>query len=116
MWVDDPPPSASPTTFATALPPPGGEAELDNLMARLMAVELDRHRPLWEIWVVEGLTGGRWALISKVHHCMVDGVSGTDLMVRLLDSSRRAVTPFARRGARARAEWRGARRRCPLIS
>ena len=68
---------------------PGGEAELDNLMGRLMAVELDRHRPLWEIWMVEGLTGGRWALISKVHHCMVDGVSGTDLMVLLLDSSRR---------------------------
>jgi diacylglycerol O-acyltransferase len=58
-----------------------------------MSVELDRHRPLWELWVVEGLTGGRWALISKVHHCMVDGVSGTELMVLLLDSRRRRRVP-----------------------
>ena len=55
----------------SALPPPGGEEELCNLMGRLMAVELDRHRPLWEAWMIEGLAGTRWALISKVHHCMV---------------------------------------------
>jgi WS/DGAT/MGAT family acyltransferase len=88
VWVDDPHFNLAYHVRHTALPPPGGEEELDNLMARLMAVELDRHRPLWEVWMVEGLTGGRWALISKLHHCMVDGVSGTDLMVQLLDSTR----------------------------
>jgi diacylglycerol O-acyltransferase len=57
-------------------------------MARLMSQELDRARPLWEAWVVEGLTGGRWAVISKVHHCMVDGVAGVDLMSVVLDLDR----------------------------
>ena len=107
--------STSPTTCATpALPPPGGEAELTNLMGRLMSVELDRHRPLWEVWMIEGLTGGRWALISKVHHCMVDGVSGTDLMVLLLDPSRRPRAATSRRGVGtgAGAERRDAHRRC----
>ena len=81
VWVDDPHFNLAYHVRHTALPPPGGEDELNNLMGRLMAVELDRHRPLWEVWMVEGLADGRWALISKVHHCMVDGVSGTDLMV-----------------------------------
>ena len=89
VWVDDPHFNLSYHLRHSALPPPGGEEELANLMGRLMTVELDRHRPLWEVWMVEGLSGGRWALISKVHHCMVDGVSGTDLMVLLLDPSRR---------------------------
>ena len=93
VWVDDPHFNLAYHVRHTALPPPGGEQELDNLMGRLMAVELDRHRPLWEVWMVEGLTGGRWALISKVHHCMVDGVSGTDLMVQLLDDDRHPAPP-----------------------
>jgi WS/DGAT/MGAT family acyltransferase len=92
VWVDDPHFNLAYHVRHSALPPPGGEEELNNLMGRLMAVELDRHRPLWEVWMVEGLTGGRWALISKVHHCMVDGVSGTDLMVQLLDTNRRTTT------------------------
>lgn len=69
----------------TALPAPGGDAELSALMARLMSARLNRDRPLWEYWLVEGLQDGRWALISKVHHCMVDGVSGTDLYTVVLD-------------------------------
>ena len=93
VWVDDPHFNLAYHVRHSALPPPGGEAELNNLMGRLMAVELDRHRPLWEVWMVEGLTGGRWALISKVHHCMVDGVSGTDLMVQLLDDDRHPADP-----------------------
>ena len=88
VWVDDPHFNLAYHVRHSALPPPGGEEELTNLMGRLMSIELDRHRPLWEVWMIEGLTGGRWALISKVHHCMVDGVSGTDLMVLTLDSSR----------------------------
>jgi WS/DGAT/MGAT family acyltransferase len=93
MWVDDPHFNLAYHVRHTALPSPGDEQALNNLMGRLMSVELDRHRPLWELWVVEGLTGGRWALISKVHHCMVDGVSGTELMVLLLDSRRRRRVP-----------------------
>jgi diacylglycerol O-acyltransferase / wax synthase len=70
----------------TSLPAHATEQDLDNLMGRVMSHELDRRRPLWEAWIVEGLPRHRWALISKVHHCMVDGVSGTDLMTALLDS------------------------------
>ena len=97
VWVDDPHFNLAYHVRHSALPPPGGEEELNNLMGRLMAVELDRHRPLWELWMIEGLTGGRWALISKVHHCMVDGISGTDLMVLLLDSSKRPSNTTGRR-------------------
>ena len=93
VWVDDPHFDLAYHVRHSALPPPGGEEELNNLMGRLMAVELDRDHPLWEAWMIEGLTGGRWALISKVHHCMVDGVSGTDLMVQLLDESPRPAAP-----------------------
>ena len=93
VWVDDPHFNLAYHVRHSALPPPGREAELNNLMARLMAVELDRHRPLWEVWMIEGLEDGRWALISKLHHCMVDGVSGTDLIVQLLDDSRRPAAP-----------------------
>lgn len=93
VWVDDPHFNLAYHLRHTALPSPGGDEELNTLMGRLMAVELDRHRPLWEAWMVEGLTGGRWAIISKVHHCMVDGVSGTDLMVSLLDSTRHSPPP-----------------------
>ena len=95
VWVDDPHFNLAYHVRHTALPPPGGEEELNNLMGRLMSVELDRHRPLWETWMVEGLTGGRWAMISKVHHCMVDGISGTDLMVLLLDPTREHAAPPA---------------------
>jgi diacylglycerol O-acyltransferase / wax synthase len=85
LWIDDCHFNLAYHVRHSALPPPGGPDELNALMGRLMAVELDRHRPLWEVWMIEGLTGGRWAVISKVHHCMVDGISGTDLMVVFLD-------------------------------
>jgi diacylglycerol O-acyltransferase len=55
-------------------------------MGRLMSIPLDRDRPLWETWLVEGLAGGRWALIFKVHHCLVDGIAGVDLLGVLLDT------------------------------
>src|SRR5207237_3315131 len=69
----------------TALPRPGGDEELRNLVGRVMAQQLDRNKPLWEMWMVEGLGDDHWALISKTHHCMVDGVSGTDLLTIVLD-------------------------------
>jgi diacylglycerol O-acyltransferase / wax synthase len=85
VWVDDPHFNLLYHVRHSALPPPGSERELNALMGRLMSQELDRHRPLWETWMIEGLPRGRWAIISKVHHCMVDGISGTDLMALLLD-------------------------------
>ena len=69
----------------TALPKPGGEAELMALVNRVIGQRLDRTKPLWEMWLVEGLDNGRWAIISKTHHAMVDGVSGVDLMSVLFD-------------------------------
>ncbi len=85
VWVDDPHFNIEYHVRHTALPAPGDDAALRRLMARLMSQELDRERPLWEAWLVEGMEGGRWALISKVHHCMVDGVSGADLLSIVLD-------------------------------
>jgi diacylglycerol O-acyltransferase len=87
VWVDDPRFDLTHHVRRTALPAPGDDAALSRLMARVMSQRLDRDRPLWEYWVIEGLAGGRWALISKVHHCMVDGVSGTHLYYVLLDES-----------------------------
>jgi diacylglycerol O-acyltransferase / wax synthase len=92
VWVDDPYFNLSYHVRHSALPPPGDEQDLENLMGRLMSQELDRHRPLWEAWMVEGFADDRWALISKVHHCMVDGISGTDLMAVMLDPERAAKT------------------------
>lgn len=93
VWVDDPHFRLDYHVRHTALPPPGSRDDLRNLMGRLMSQELDRHRPLWETWMVEGLADGTWALISKVHHCMVDGISGTDLMAVVLDASPAGSAP-----------------------
>jgi diacylglycerol O-acyltransferase / wax synthase len=88
VWVDDPHFNLSYHVRRTALPSPGGDGELKTLTARVMSQNLDRAKPLWEIWVVEGLDDNRWALLSKVHHCMVDGVASTDLMAVLFDAER----------------------------
>lgn len=71
----------------TALTAPGGEDELRKLVGRVVSQRLDRTKPLWEIWIVEGLADDRWAMISKVHHCMVDGVSGMELLTIIHDLS-----------------------------
>jgi len=88
VWVDDPHFNLAYHVRRTALPSPGGDGELKTLTARVMSQNLDRAKPLWEIWVVEGLDDNRWALLSKVHHCMVDGVASTDLMAVLFDAER----------------------------
>jgi len=80
VWVDDPHFNLSYHVRHSALPPPGSDQQLRRTAARIFAQRLDRGKPLWEIWMLEGLSQSRWALLSKVHHCMVDGVSATDLM------------------------------------
>jgi diacylglycerol O-acyltransferase / wax synthase len=95
VWVDDPHFNLGYHVRRTALPSPGGDEELRALVGRVMSQNLDRAKPLWEMWVVEGLGTGRWALVSKVHHAMVDGVAGTDLMTVLLDKERNPERPSA---------------------
>ena len=85
VWVDDPHFDLGYHLRHTALPSPGGEDEFHDLMGRLMSQPLDRDRPLWETWLVDGLEGGRWALVFKIHHCMVDGIAGVELLEVLLD-------------------------------
>jgi diacylglycerol O-acyltransferase / wax synthase len=85
VWVDDANFDLQYHVRQTALAAPGDDTVLERLIARLMAQQFDRARPLWELWAVEGLDGGRWALLSKLHHAMVDGVSGADMVSILLD-------------------------------
>jgi diacylglycerol O-acyltransferase len=87
VWVDDPHFQILYHIRHTAIPPPGGRDELRNIAGRVFAQLLDRSKPLWELWMVEGLEDGRWAIISKVHHCMVDGVAATDLLTVVFDST-----------------------------
>ena len=91
IWVDDRHFHLDYHVRRTALPAPGGDAELRNLVGRVMAQKLDRSKPLWEMWIAEGLGDGRWALVNKLHHCMVDGVSGTDLLSVIFDDERRST-------------------------
>jgi WS/DGAT/MGAT family acyltransferase len=88
VWIDDTHFNLDYHVRRTALASPGGEEELRALVGRVMSQQLDRTKPLWEMWVAEGLGGGRWALVSKTHHCMVDGVAATDLLSVLLDAER----------------------------
>jgi diacylglycerol O-acyltransferase len=85
VWVDDPYFNIEYHVRHTALPTPGGDDELRRLVGRVMSQQLDRSKPLWEIWMVDGLEDGHWAILSKTHHCMVDGVSGTDLLSVVFD-------------------------------
>jgi diacylglycerol O-acyltransferase / wax synthase len=87
VWVDDSHFQILYHIRHTAVPPPGGRDELRNLAGRVFAQTLDRGKPLWELWMVEGLQDGRWAIISKVHHCMVDGISATDLLTVTFDAT-----------------------------
>ena len=80
VWVDDPHFNLLYHVRHTALPLPGDERRLKRLFGRIMSQKLDRSKPMWELWIVEGLEGGRFAVISKVHHCLIDGISGVDLL------------------------------------
>ncbi|MBA3524402.1 MAG: wax ester/triacylglycerol synthase family O-acyltransferase [Geodermatophilaceae bacterium] len=85
VWIDDGDFDVTYHVRRSALPRPGNDAQLRELTARLMSRRLDRSRPLWEIYLVEGLAGGRIGLITKTHHAMVDGLAAVDLGQVLLD-------------------------------
>src|SRR3954464_109232 len=87
MWVDDPSFNLEYHVRHTALPKPGATDQLRKLAARIFSQRLDRSKPLWETWLVQGLEDNRFALISKTHHSMVDGVAGVDLASVLFDLS-----------------------------
>ncbi len=85
VWVDDQHFNIEYHVRHTSLPRPGDEDQLKRLSGRIMSQQLDRSKPLWEMWVVEGIDGGdRFAIVSKIHHCMVDGMSSVDLLAVLL--------------------------------
>jgi diacylglycerol O-acyltransferase / wax synthase len=85
VWVDDPHLNLDYHVRQTALPAPGSDEQLRNLAARIFSQQLDRSKPLWELWLVEGLSGDRFAIIGKSHHALVDGVSGVDITTVLFD-------------------------------
>ena len=85
VWVDDTHFNVEYHVRHTALPAPGNDQKLKRLTARIMSQQLDRSKPLWEIWFAEGLGGDRWAMITKTHHSLVDGVSGADIMSAIMD-------------------------------
>jgi WS/DGAT/MGAT family acyltransferase len=85
MWIDDPNFFIEYHVRQTALPSPGDEGQLTELAARIFSQRLDRDKPLWEMWLIEGLSGGRFALITKNHHALIDGVSGVDIGQVLFD-------------------------------
>ena len=85
LWIDDPTFNLDYHVRHTALPAPGDHDSLLRLAARIFSQRLDRSKPLWELWLVEGLDDGGFALISKTHHALVDGVSGADLATVLFD-------------------------------
>jgi len=92
-WVDDPHLNLGYHVRATALPSPGTEEQLRALAGRVFAQQLDRDKPLWEVWLVEGLEGGRFAVLSKTHHSLVDGISGVDILSVLFDTSAKPAAP-----------------------
>jgi WS/DGAT/MGAT family acyltransferase len=85
VWVDDPHLNLDYHVRQTALPAPGSEEQLRNLAARIFSQQLDRSKPLWELWLVEGLRDDRFAIIGKSHHALVDGISGVDITTVLFD-------------------------------
>ena len=87
VWVDDPHFNPAFHVRHTALPTPGSEEQLRMLCGRVFSQALDRARPLWELWLVEGLADDRFALLSKTHHALVDGVSGVDIATVLFDTA-----------------------------
>ena len=82
-WVNDPGFDLTRHVRRVALPQPGDDSELFRVVADVLERRLDRDRPLWECWVIEGLKGDQWAILVKIHHCMADGISASRVLTRL---------------------------------
>jgi len=100
LWVDDANFNLEYHVRHTALPEPGSEGQLLRLAARVFSQRLDRAKPLWETWMVEGLEGNRFALIAKTHHALIDGIAGVDLATVLFD-----LTPVPQPAETNGDEW-----------
>src|SRR5688572_30474514 len=87
-WVDDPQFNLRYHIRHTALPSPGSEEQLLTLASRVFSQRLDRSKPLWEMWLVDKVEGDRFAIVTKSHHCLIDGVSGVDITNVLFDTKR----------------------------
>jgi diacylglycerol O-acyltransferase len=85
VWIEDPDFDLAAHLHRAVLPAPGGDQELDDLMSEVVSTPLDRSRPLWELWAVEGLAGGHVAFVAKIHHCLADGVKAAELLATVLD-------------------------------
>ncbi len=85
VWVDDAHFTFDYHVRHTSLPRPGSDTQLKELAGRIVSTQLDRNKPLWELWVVEGIEGDRFAIIAKIHHAMIDGISGVDLTTILMN-------------------------------
>jgi diacylglycerol O-acyltransferase / wax synthase len=96
VWVDDPHLNLDYHVRQTALPAPGSDEQLRNLASRIFSQQLDRSKPLWELWLVEGLSGDRFAIVGKSHHALVDGVSGVDITTVLFDLEEEPISQPAR--------------------
>jgi WS/DGAT/MGAT family acyltransferase len=107
IWVDDQRFDLHYHVRHVGLPAPGTDRAFQEVVGQILSQRLDRGRPLWEMWVVDGLEGERFALVSKVHHCMVDGVSGANLLTLLFSASREASDPGA-------PSWRATHEPSPL--
>jgi diacylglycerol O-acyltransferase len=86
-WVDDARFDIAHHVHRRALPQPGDDAALFRLVAEIMERRLDRDRPLWDCWIIEGLAEGRWAMLTKLHHCIADGISATHVLTGLCDGA-----------------------------
>ncbi len=92
-WIEDPDFDLEYHLLETAIPAPGGVEQLSKLVARLIARPLDRSHPLWEFWVIEGLAGNRFAVLSKMHHATIDGAAGAELMTMFYDNEPGVAEP-----------------------
>ena len=99
-WVDDARFDIAHHVHRRALPQPGDDAALFRLVAEIMERRLDRDRPLWECWIIEGLAEGRWAMLTKLHHCIADGISATHVLTGLCDGTDAATFADRIRGAK----------------
>ena len=93
VWVDDASFNIRYHVRHSRLPRPGNERQLKRMVGRIFSQRLDREKPLWELWFIEGLEGDRLAVLSKVHHCMVDGVSGSELISALMTTEPQEKPP-----------------------